>query len=98
MLIQKRNSAKGKEKRLARKEEQMRISLAKSVVDKANQLIDPLEPFTVFRKYNKNGIDAELSVKRVNDLNNDVRNWAFSLTKRNMQKKCVLSRLFSYNK
>lgn len=41
----------------------------------------------MFRKYNKNGIDASLYIKRVNDLNDDVKNWAFQLTKRNMQKK-----------
>lgn len=72
---------------MARKEEQLRISLAKAVVDKANQLVDPLEPFPVFRRYNKNGIDARLYIKRVNDLSEDVKNWAFQLTKRNMQKK-----------
>ena len=72
---------------MARKEEQMRISQAKSVVDKANKLIDPLEPFPVFRKYNKNGIQATLSMKRVTELPATKTDWIFNLTKSNMKSK-----------
>lgn len=53
----------------------------------ANKLEDPLEPFPVFKKFNKNGIDAELFVKKCNQLSEGTKNWAFSLTKRNMQTK-----------
>ncbi|RZC40658.1 N-alpha-acetyltransferase 40, partial [Asbolus verrucosus] len=80
-----KSSAKSKEKRLKRKEEQQKIHLAMSVVEKANKLSDPLEPFPVFRKYNKNGIDAELYIKRVMDLDESMKSWIFSLTKKNMQ-------------
>lgn len=72
---------------MARKEEQMRISQAKSVVDKANKLTDPLEPFPVFRKYNKNGIQAMLSMKRVTELPTTKTDWIFNLTKSNMKAK-----------
>lgn len=65
----------------------MRIALAKEIVDKANKLTDPLEPFPVFRKFNKNGIEAELFVKRVTDLDDTMKEWIFNLTKTNMKAK-----------
>ncbi|KAK9686832.1 Acetyltransferase (GNAT) family [Popillia japonica] len=82
-----RKSNKGKEKRLARKEEQMRIAVAKEIVDKANKLSDPLEPFPVFRKFNKNGIEAELYIKRVGEICDVTKEWVFNLTKQNMKAK-----------
>lgn len=51
--------------------------------------MDPLEPFPVFRKYNKNNINVELFAKKVVDLDDNVKQWAFNLTKRNMQSKCA---------
>lgn len=75
---------------MKRKEEQQKILLAMSVVDKANKLTDPLEPFPVFRKYNKNGVEAELFIKKVADLDESTKNWVFNLTKRNMQLKYFL--------
>ncbi|CAH1139671.1 unnamed protein product [Phyllotreta striolata] len=81
------SSAKSKEKRLQRKDEQIRISQAMAVVAAANKLADPLEPFPVFRKFNKNGISAELYVKKVTDLDQSLKDWAFGLTKKNMQQK-----------
>lgn len=65
----------------------MRIALAKEIVDKANKLPDPLEPFAVFRKFNKNGIEAELFIKRVTNLDENLKQWIFNLTKTNMQAK-----------
>ncbi|KAJ8957676.1 hypothetical protein NQ318_017568 [Aromia moschata] len=44
------SSAKSKEKRLQRKEEQQRISQAMAAVAEANKLKDPLEPFPVFQE------------------------------------------------
>lgn len=58
-----------------------------AAVEKANKLVDPLEPFPVFRKYNKNGLEVDLEVKRVTNLDETTINWAFNLTKRNMQVK-----------
>lgn len=61
--------------------------MAKAVVDKANMLEDPLQPFPVFKNFNKNGLEAVLSVSRVNDLDENVKAWIFRLTKKNMQVK-----------
>ncbi|GLV40237.1 N(alpha)-acetyltransferase 40 [Carabus blaptoides fortunei] len=82
-----KNNTKGKEKRLQRKEEQLKLSISKAAVDKANKLADPLEPFSVFRKFNKNGISADLSVHRITDLDESTKSWIFNLTKQNMQTK-----------
>lgn len=70
---------------MKRKEEQQKIKLAKQAVDKANSLVDPLEPFPVFKKYCKNDIDVELCIKRVTDVDEDTKQWFFNLTKRNVQ-------------
>lgn len=86
-VVQRKNNTKAKEKRLLHKEKQQKLNLAKAVVDKANKLTDPLEPFPIFRKFNKNGVSAELSVHRVIDLDEEVKAWAFNLTKRNMEEK-----------
>lgn len=79
--------AKSKEKRLQRKKEQNRMSQAMAVVAEANNLEDPLEPFSVFKKYCKNGIEVELFIRKCSKLDEGTKNWAFSLTKRNMQSK-----------
>ncbi|CAH1117216.1 unnamed protein product [Phaedon cochleariae] len=81
------STAKGKEKRQQRKEEQQRISQAMTVVAEANKLDDPLEPFPVFKRFCKNGLDATLFVKKCMKLEENIRQWAFNLTKRNMQLK-----------
>lgn len=65
----------------------MRIAVAKEIVDKANKLSDPLEPFPVFRKFNKNGIEAELYIKRVGEICDVTKEWVFNLTKQNMKAK-----------
>lgn len=82
-----KSNTKGKEKRLARKEEQKLLSAARASVAAANALPDPLEPFPVFRRYAKNGIECNLYVKKVSDIEDRVVEWAFQLTKRNMQTK-----------
>lgn len=79
--------AKSKEKRLQRKKEQNRMTQAMAAVAQANSLEDPLEPFPVFRKFNKNNLEVELFTKKCSQLNEGTKNWAFSLTKRNMQSK-----------
>lgn len=76
---------------MQRKEEQLKLSISKAAVDKANKLTDPLEPFPVFRKFNKNGLSIELSVHRVTDLDEETKMWAFDLTKRNMQERYIQS-------
>ncbi|XP_065168613.1 N-alpha-acetyltransferase 40 [Atheta coriaria] len=82
-----KSNTKGKEKRLARKEEQARIAASLIVVKKANELTDPLEQFPIFRKYNNSGIDCNLCIKKFGSLDDNTKMWAFDLTKRNMQHK-----------
>jgi len=81
------STAKGKEKRLQRKEEQQKIREAMTVVADANKLDDPLGDFPVFQKFNKNGIVADLVYRKAGDLNELERQWILSLTKKNMQLK-----------
>ncbi|XP_044727867.1 N-alpha-acetyltransferase 40 [Chrysoperla carnea] len=82
-----KTNTKGKEKRLQRKEEQLKLIAAKIVVDNANKLEDPLQPFPVFRKFSKNNVEVELSVSKVANLHADVIDWIFNLTKKNMFEK-----------
>ncbi|XP_060536217.1 N-alpha-acetyltransferase 40 [Cylas formicarius] len=81
------SSAKSKEKRMQRKEEQQRISQAMSIIALANQLEDPLADFPVFQNFNKNGISCHLFVKRSSKLSETEKGWIFNLTKKNMQLK-----------
>lgn len=67
----------------------MKLVAAKIVVDNANKLEDPLQPFPVFRKFSKNNVEVELSVSKVANLHADVIDWIFNLTKKNMFEKYV---------
>lgn len=52
-----KKSAKGKEKKLKRKEEMAKVSAAQAVVDVANEVEDPLAPLTAFKSFNRNGYE-----------------------------------------
>lgn len=80
-----RKSAKGKEKKIKRKEEMARISAAQAVIDQANEMADPLAPLTAFKTFNRNGLNLHLVCQRVTDLSKGDLDWAFDLTKSNMQ-------------
>ncbi|KAM3825113.1 N-alpha-acetyltransferase 40 [Vipera latastei] len=54
-------------------------------VEAANKLGDPLEAFPVFKKYDRNGLNVSIECKRVSSLEPATLDWAFELTKRNMQ-------------
>ncbi|KAF5270859.1 hypothetical protein FQA39_LY08304 [Lamprigera yunnana] len=81
------NGASNKEKRQQRKEEQYKLKVSMLAVERANKLLDPLEPFPAFQMFKKNNIDAVLYAKKVIDLDVNVKDWIFNLTKRNMQNK-----------
>nr|BAB30275.1 unnamed protein product [Mus musculus] len=49
------------------------------------QLGDPLEAFPVFKKYDRNGLNVSIECKRVSGLEPATVDWAFDLTKTNMQ-------------
>ncbi|XP_061057917.1 N-alpha-acetyltransferase 40 isoform X3 [Eubalaena glacialis] len=46
---------------------------------------DPLEAFPVFKKYDRNGLNVSIECKRVSGLEPATVDWAFDLTKTNMQ-------------
>lgn len=58
-----------------------------AIVAEANKLEDPLDAFPVFRKFNNNGLEAQLFIKKAGQLDENTRQYAFYLTKRNMQVK-----------
>ncbi|XP_066142673.1 N-alpha-acetyltransferase 40 [Euwallacea fornicatus] len=81
------STAKSKEKRLLRKEEQQRIRDAMAVVAEANKIENPLIEFPVFQKFNKNGVVADLIYRTSTGLSEMEKKWAFALLKKNMQLK-----------
>ncbi|XP_056366309.1 N-alpha-acetyltransferase 40 isoform X2 [Oenanthe melanoleuca] len=54
-------------------------------VEAANQLQDPLEAFPVFKKYDRNGLNVSIECRRASGLEPSTLDWAFELTKANMQ-------------
>uniref|UniRef100_A0A8D2PRW8 N-alpha-acetyltransferase 40 n=1 Tax=Zosterops lateralis melanops TaxID=1220523 RepID=A0A8D2PRW8_ZOSLA len=54
-------------------------------VEAANKLRDPLEAFPVFKKYDRNGLNVSIECCRVSSLDPPTLDWAFELTKANMQ-------------
>ncbi|XP_060119797.1 N-alpha-acetyltransferase 40-like [Heteronotia binoei] len=54
-------------------------------VEAANKLVDPLEAFPVFKKYDRNGLNVSIECKRVSSLDPTMLDWALELTKTNMQ-------------
>jgi ribosomal protein S18 acetylase RimI-like enzyme len=80
-----RKSAKNKEKRQQRKEEIARISASQALVNKANSQEDPMAPFCVFRKFEKNGLTVTLECKLCGALDVGTMDWIFDLEKRNMK-------------
>ncbi|XP_049992840.1 N-alpha-acetyltransferase 40 isoform X1 [Alexandromys fortis] len=80
-----RKSSKAKEKKQKRLEERAAMDAVCAKVDAANRLGDPLEAFPVFKKYDRNGLNISIECKRVSGLEPATVDWAFDLTKTNMQ-------------
>ncbi|OBS81502.1 hypothetical protein A6R68_20235 [Neotoma lepida] len=80
-----RKSSKAKEKKQKRLEERAAMDAICAKVDAANRLGDPLEAFPVFKKYDRNGLNVSIECKRVSGLEPATVDWAFDLTKTNMQ-------------
>jgi GNAT superfamily N-acetyltransferase len=80
-----RKSTRNKEKRQQRKEESARLSASQIVVNKANNQDDPMAPFSVFRKFEKNGLIAKLECKSCGLLDAGTIDWLFDLERRNMK-------------
>eukprot|EP00074_Homo_sapiens_P080814 XP_011543557.1 N-alpha-acetyltransferase 40 isoform X2 [Homo sapiens] len=61
-------------------------SLPRTCDFRARQMLgDPLEAFPVFKKYDRNGLNVSIECKRVSGLEPATVDWAFDLTKTNMQ-------------
>ncbi|EDO32371.1 predicted protein [Nematostella vectensis] len=67
------------------KEEMARVNASQALVDAANKLENPFEPLIAFRKYNRNGLELEIACQRVTEMKAEDVDWAFDLTKRNME-------------
>ncbi|XP_002739028.1 N-alpha-acetyltransferase 40-like [Saccoglossus kowalevskii] len=80
-----RKSAKGKEKKMKRKEESAKLAVSQAKVDAANKLEDPMNSLGIFKKFDRNGMNLTIECKKVTDLEKDTTEWAFGLTKSNMQ-------------
>ncbi|KAK3093727.1 hypothetical protein FSP39_019347 [Pinctada imbricata] len=81
-----RKSAKGKARKQKRKEESAKYEQSLSKVEAANQLDDPLELVKAFKHYDRNGLKLEILCEKVIHLTQELRDWVFELTKKNMQR------------
>ncbi|NXQ24463.1 NAA40 acetyltransferase, partial [Alaudala cheleensis] len=80
-----RKSSRAKEKKQRRLEERAAMAAVCAKVEAANKLQDPLQAFPVFRKYDRNGLNVSIECCRVSGLEPSTLDWAFELTKANMQ-------------
>ncbi|KAM9425254.1 N-alpha-acetyltransferase 40 isoform 3-T3 [Pholidichthys leucotaenia] len=80
-----RKSVKAKEKKARRLEERAAMDAVCAKVDAANKLEDPLAAFPAFTKYDRNGLNLQIECRRVTSLNPLSVEWAFELTRANMQ-------------
>ncbi|KAG7497409.1 N-alpha-acetyltransferase 40 [Solea senegalensis] len=80
-----RKSNRAKEKKARRQEERAAMDAVCAKVDAANKLDDPLTAFPAFKKYDRNGLNLQIECKRVTTLNPLSVEWAFELTRANMQ-------------
>ncbi|XP_057315190.1 N-alpha-acetyltransferase 40-like [Hydractinia symbiolongicarpus] len=80
-----KKSAKGKEKKLKRKEEILKLNEATLAVKNANQVGNPLELLPAFTKYERNGLTVKLHCKNISEMSEDEVNIAFQLVESNMK-------------
>ncbi|KAG9351673.1 hypothetical protein JZ751_022924 [Albula glossodonta] len=80
-----RKSTRAKEKKQRRLEERAAMDAVFAKVEAANKLEDPLAAFPVFKKYDRNGLNLHIECKRVSSLASSTVEWAFELTRANMQ-------------
>jgi len=80
-----RKSAKSKEKKLKRKEDSAKLAAKMAVVHAANAQEDPMSSMLPFKTFDRNGIHASISCGKVTHLDQETVDWAFNLTKANME-------------
>ncbi|XP_062518627.1 N-alpha-acetyltransferase 40-like isoform X2 [Corticium candelabrum] len=83
--MKKAKSSKGKEKKLQHKQRLAEIAKSQAIIDDANKAPNPMQHFTAFQKFDRNGLSLSIECKRVSELSRDDLDWAFRLTKSNMQ-------------
>ncbi|MBN3284028.1 NAA40 acetyltransferase, partial [Polyodon spathula] len=83
-----RKSNKAKGKKLKRLEERAALDAVCARVESANKLDDPLAAFPVFKKYDRNGLNLVIECQRVSMLKPGTLDWAYELTRANMQTLC----------
>ncbi|XP_065219269.1 N-alpha-acetyltransferase 40 [Planococcus citri] len=74
-----------KDKRMIRKARQKLVQVAWEVVQKANNVPDPLEKFKAFKKFTKGDFTAELSCHPVTELDKQTKEAIFDLERDNMK-------------
>jgi len=80
-----RKSNRAKVKKLQKKEDESREAAMWAIIDAANSLTDPMESLQPFKTYSRNGIDVTISCQKVSELDEQTVDWAYELTKNNMQ-------------
>ncbi|XP_014786547.1 N-alpha-acetyltransferase 40 isoform X1 [Octopus bimaculoides] len=80
-----RRTAKSKEKRQKKLQEISRLKASIAKVEAANKLEDPLSMLMPFKKFERNGLDIKIECSKVSELDKETIDWAFQLTKSNMQ-------------
>ncbi|XP_064624088.1 N-alpha-acetyltransferase 40-like [Lineus longissimus] len=80
-----RKSEKAKEKKRLWKEENAKIKASLLIVEAANKLEDPMEKLLPFKKFDRNGLQVTIDCKKGPDVSVEIMDWAFELTKKNMQ-------------
>ena len=76
---------KGKEKKLKRKEEILKLNQAVLAVKTADLVENPLEGLIAFQKFSRNDLDLRIECKMVKHLSDEEFDVAFSLIERNMR-------------
>ncbi|KAK6180943.1 hypothetical protein SNE40_008904 [Patella caerulea] len=80
-----RKSNKGKEKKLKRKEENAKLAQSYAKVEAANKIENPMESLAAFKQYERNGLNLTIDCERVSNIDPSLIDWAFQLTKTNME-------------
>jgi len=75
----------GKLKRAALKEEKARMIAKQLIVKQAQSVTNPLDKFESLKKYNRNSLNITLEYSKVDNMDEDTKDWAFELCKANMQ-------------
>lgn len=80
-----KNYSKAKDKKMKRKQESAKKEESFERIKAANNLEDPLSPFAIFKKYERNGLSISLETKKVTEMDKQTFDWAFALTQTDMQ-------------